>query len=199
MTWPVPESKRISAGFNQMRPLSRPENERTHVHGAVDIPAPAGYEIVAPERGRVVCLSLMRISREIGANRIPPLNMDFNIRDHYYFYDIYGGVVILLADSGRTHVMTHSWRNQMFNLFARPQGGNVRTVESGDHSRFPAICGEISSPIMVHECETIGYVGNAGFSTGPHVHYEIHPGRVWKEHNKRINPEEVFDEAQLVH
>ena len=34
----------------------------------------------------------------------------------------------------------------------------------------------------VHQGDVIGYVGSTGWSTGPHLHYEVH------ENGKKINP-----------
>lgn len=191
MVDPLPTG-RITAGFNQMRPLSRPPEQRTHVHGAVDLAAPTGTRILAPEAGTVVCLALMRPSETIAASRIPRIRIDFDIRNHYYFLDIYGGLIILLADSGRTHVITHSYRNQLFNRWARANGAEIETIESPEDERFPAILGELSTPVSVEAGEVIGYVGNAGFSTGPHIHWEIHPGREWHPHAEREDPEDYL-------
>ena len=46
--WPVPASNRISSGFLDVR------NEGTSIHGAIDIPAPCGTEIIASAAGVVV-------------------------------------------------------------------------------------------------------------------------------------------------
>jgi len=159
MTWPVPGRTDVSATFEQMRPLSVPKEERTHIHGAIDIPAPSGTEIIAPEDGVVVCFAAMRRSRNLGGGEMPDMDLaGFDIRGHHYYYDIYGGVIVLVGDSGRVHVITHSWRNQLFNRWAHSRGASIETVETPEVERFPAVCGEVSSPVSVGEGEKVGYM-----------------------------------------
>ena len=41
----------ITTDFFEPRPLSKPPEERDHIHGAIDIGAPKGSPIKAPEKG----------------------------------------------------------------------------------------------------------------------------------------------------
>ena len=41
---------------------------------------------------------------------------------------------------------------------------------------------------MLKPGDLIGYVGNAGYSTGPHVHWEIHHGWQIDYYGNRVNP-----------
>ena len=59
----------------------------------------------------------------------------------------------------------------------QPQFGNLITLDHGDGietcyghlSRFA-----VKAKARVHRGDVIGYVGNTGYSTGPHCHYEVH-------------------------
>ena len=64
---------------------------------------------------------------------------------------------------------------------------NSWTEQKAD-DRFPII-GVHTEKIIVKEGDSIGFVGNAGYSTGPHIHWEIHHGYKWQKHNDRLNPE----------
>lgn len=197
--WPVPGHKRISAGFDQLRPLSRPVHERTHVHGAIDIPAPVGTPIVAPESGELYAFFAMRggnVNRGVHEvfDRVP--KMPFDLRNHYYWYDIYGGV-LLLRSNNNTHIITHSYINQ---LMKRKPLCDVswRPVESANDERWPVVAFHtFLTPIQVGAGELIGHVGNAGFSTGAHIHYEIHEGSSWDKHEDRIDPEAWLNERDV--
>jgi hypothetical protein len=187
----------ISASFDQPRPLTA--NIKTHIHGAIDIAVPSGVPIMAPEPGSVFSFAITRSSNRVSPSELPKLDFMFDIQRHHYFYDIYGGVIVLLASSGRTHIITHSWRRQMFTRWRQAYRLNhddaiidMGVFESEREERFPAICGEYTAPVKVQGNEIIGYVGNAGFSTGPHIHWEIHPGRKWVKHDKRLNPEDFI-------
>lgn len=194
--WPVQGARRISAGFDQPRPLSRPPEQRTHIHGAIDIPAATGTMIVAPESGDLYGFFAIRggdvarsIEEAFGRVHLIP----FDLRNHYYWYDIYGGVLLLKAH-GRTHILTHSYCAQLMRR--KPLCDYAwQPAESAADERWPVIgFHTFLTPVEVGAGELIGHVGNAGFSTGPHIHWEIHNGEVWNEWADRINPEVWIDE-----
>jgi hypothetical protein len=194
MVFPVARHWKITTGFDEMRPLSVPEEQRDHPHGAWDIAAPTGTPIVAPEPGRLYYFVAIRASldRKLG-------ELDFNshspfeFRGHHYFYDTYGVLIILIARNERTHIFAHSWLNQVYNR--PPTGDPLRWtyVESPKVERWPVMCWHtFEDRNRVIEGEKIGAIGSAGYSTGPHAHYEIHPTSVWTEHENRIRPETLY-------
>ena len=190
-----PVNGKITAGFDELRPLSKPKAERDHKHGAVDIRARVGSIIKAPESG--TCFAYIGIRPKDGLYwpEIPVIyDRPFYWRN--YFYDMYGGIIVLLAHNGNpkivtlNHIMAHCYGNQIFNdsiLGYFPQ----HWIEEKEDKRFP-IHGNYSDPIVVEEGDPIGFVGNAGFSTGPHLHHEIHHGYIWEVHENRVNPEDYF-------
>ena len=188
MTKPV--HGKLTSSFYDPRPLSNPGK---HIHGAVDIAAPIGEKIFAPEDGLLV--SYMGIRNKDGQywpiGEYPQSGRrDFPFSN--YFYDMYGGLLVLQGYSGRTHLFAHCYGNQLWNISPVMQIIDKPYHEEKEDKRFPLVAW-ISKQAPVKNGQHIGYVGNAGFSTGPHVHYEIHPSYAWHKHADRINPELLFD------
>ena len=186
MLFPVDASWTLSAGYNQRRPLSMPEDQRWHIHAAWDIAAPTGTHILAPENGRLQYFMALRNSAKRTMGELEMPQTIFDICGHHYFYDVYGAVIFLVGASGMSHVFAHSWLNQVWK---QPQLWNY--TESKKLERYPIACW-YSSIGTAQRGEVVGRIGSAGFSTGPHIHYEIHPGRRWRTYDERINPGTVY-------
>ena len=65
----IPVQGRISTPFDQPRPLSKPPEERDHVHGAIDIGAAIDSPIFAPESGELYVWAAFRRPEVTGWNR----------------------------------------------------------------------------------------------------------------------------------
>lgn len=76
------------------------------------------------------------------------------------------GTPIYAPASGK--VILRERQTQFGNTIVIDHGYGVETVY-GHMSKFAAKLGQ-----TVRRGEIIGYVGNSGYSTGPHLHYEIH-------------------------
>lgn len=182
----------VTANFKQERPLKGRTEENAHIHGAVDIAAPIGRRIIAPEGG---FLRVWLARRTPEGGYWPEAIYPFHIgggqsRNAYfpfqnYFYDMYGGIIVL-RNTTRTHVICHSYGDQLFDKGVFRET-NIHWYEEKRKARFPMIA-IYSSEIEVQAGETIGFVGDAGYSTGPHIHWEIHNGYRWQEHENRIDP-----------
>lgn len=186
MRAPITGSFRWTASFEEKRPLSAPLNKRDHIHGAEDLAPDGKQDIIAPEDGTVYFLSVIRNDLTRSMNEVQKGDWPFDFKGRSYFYDLYGGVIILISsDRKRTHIMTHCYRNQLFNK----TNSTIYVEESPKDERFP-ICVEhtFKSPRDVKEGENLCGVGNAGYSTGPHIHWEIHNGVEWNNFNDRIKP-----------
>jgi hypothetical protein len=179
MIWPCPGNNRITTPWDDPRPISNPGK---HVHGAIDIQTGIGSPIVAPEAGG---LYLYFSIRSMDRQYWPQNEMkEFPFRN--YFYDMYGGVAVLKGDSGMTHLFSHLYMNPMHNR----QRHDWVYIEQKEDTRFPVFC-MMAGEIKVEAGEKIGESGNSGFSSGPHVHYEIHEGFRWQKWNDRPDPEKI--------
>lgn len=175
---------RVTAGFYDLRPLSNPGE---HVHGAVDIAQGWGGSptVHSPVDGKLIARVIRRLQHgswsknEKAAIREDPV--------HNYFEDIYGGLLTIEEENGRYHIMTHFYPSQLHKRF-----GLTEYIETVDDSRWPTHMW-FSKEIKVVKGEPLLPIGNAGFSTGPHLHWEIHHSRVLEPYADRLNPEVEFD------
>jgi len=177
---------KLTTNFTEQRPLSKPLDERDHVHGAIDLAAPRGTPIYMPENGFTFAWAAYRPKAGMYWPEMPEIE-DFGLMPWCnYFYDTFGGVIIARsADEYRTHVICHSYSNQLFNknIFDK-----ILSIEETEDRRFPIHAYYTPRKLFV-EGDIIGYVGNAGYSTGAHAHWEIHTSNRWQRWENRINPE----------
>lgn len=182
MIFPVQKSYKITAPFNEMRPI---ENPTKHIHGAIDIAVPIGTKIQAPEDGLIYYH--FNYSKNNKARNIYWYDKTWYAFSNY-FYSIFGGLIILEGISGYTHVFAHiegKTINDMLNNERRQR----KYYE--DANGFAFI--NLEDPNLVIAMDVIGFSGNAGKSTGPHIHYEIHEHRKWIPHKDRPNPEKIYN------
>lgn len=77
------------------------------------------------------------------------------------------GTAVLAADSGM--IVFCGWSGNYGYLVKIDHGEGRMVTWYGHLSRFAVALGD-----TVKKGQVIGYVGNTGFSTGPHLHYEVH-------------------------
>ena len=178
MTFPLKDDVTWSAGFDQLRPLSKPVAERDHPHGAQDFACPTGTGIYAPEDGKAWYHLIYGDGTQ---NVYWPAGGWYAFSN--YRFNTWGGLVCLEGMSGMTHVFTHLEPRAVHQFCNMPppmrQGGLVSYI-SFKHLD------------CVREGELLAHSGNAGFSMGPHVHYEIHHGRAYTKHADRPRPDELY-------
>lgn len=186
MILPIPGG-RITATFSEPRPLSNPG---LHPHAALDVaPRTPGSPAmaVAPVAGFARLYQFLRPSTQFEWPISEKLEIKMSpVRS--YFYDLYGGVLTIAEPSGRFHVLTHFFASAMWS-WKKPV-----YVESKDPVRFPGIM-LASDTFGVLEGEVLLPVGNAGFSTAPHIHWEIHPSVLTAPapYASRLDPEMLLE------
>ena len=184
MTHPIP-SARIVGTFDEMRPLDGP---KTHKHGAVDYSERIGVRFAAVENGRLVYFAAFRPQT---SGLWAPGELDqFFFKN--YFYDTYGGIAALYGDSGRVYLYCHIYFSRMFNDYGAT--ADWKYVEEKAEVRLPKHA-MFTEETRVFEGDTIGVIGMAGFTKGPHLHLEIHRGNRWDKYEDRVDPEKLFKGA----
>lgn len=185
LLWPFPGNPRISAGFDQKRPLG--DVPKTHIHGAIDIPGELLDPVIAPENGIIMAMKNWRPADKSG-KPWPDSRMDI-FPYHNYFNDMYGPIVILKGDSGYVHIFAHSYWKRILSVdWAQLIEWNY--MEEKADARWP-FHSDYSTWTKVYRGEKITSFGNAGYTMGCHVHYEIHPNYKWYTYKKRIDPEKI--------
>ena len=167
------------------------KSDPTRIHGALDVvdPEPDGGDIVAPISGDAMGWIAHRPASTMFWPELPYCH-GRRCSFANYFYDMFGGVIILTGWDGHTHIITHSYGRQLTHpasIFF-----NWAWVEEHKDARWP-IFGLYSAVVPVEKGEIIGRVGSAGFSTGKHVHWEVHRTTVWQPHVERIDPEQHLE------
>lgn len=185
----------ITTGFEEMRPLNLPPEKRWHIHGALDLAGGDGI-IRAPARGTAQGVVIFRSPG--GAWGAPGIDEKSEILEFpwkEYWYDIYGGIIVLYEPKGRMHILAHIWASQILNSQPHPAQFPFRYayyIEERETTRYPCHM-MLTETVEVKDGQPLARVGNAGQSTGPHVHWEIHhQATKLDDYPLRINPEEYL-------
>ena len=182
----------ITSHWDEPRPLSNPG---LWPHASVDIAGPVDARMVAPENGWPYCFALFRPEGredewkdELKAS--PGTTFPWGMMRH----DVFGTVIVLKGQSGLVHHMTHVYFAQAFERGLFPKSAWHYQEERPDRRFVMGLWHTFGTQRYVQAGEQIGLVGNAGQSSGAHVHWTIHNGWVWTPHELRIDPEKHLRE-----
>lgn len=106
---------------------------------------------------------------------------------HGYWY-IHKGIDFSTWRSGDAVLATAS--GQVVTVQVDPSFGNMVIIKHnhGMYTRYAHLQSfRVKRGQMVEQGEVIGYIGNTGISTGPHLHYEVHIGADVVDPAKYIN------------
>lgn len=184
MKWIPVIGGRVTAGFQEPRPLEGP---KTHVHGALDIAGGDGL-IRSPCTGTTHGYAFFRPAGGAWAPAEKPEILAWPWRD--YWADIYGSILTIEEEgSGRLHILAHLWPSQLNRVLF----SSLHYIETAAVGRWPAH-GIYTEPARVQKGQMIGRIGNAGYSTGPHLHWEIHhQANRLDEYSARVDPTEYVE------
>lgn len=181
MTIPI-SGGRVTAPFDEPRPVEGP---KTHDHGALDVAGGDG-QVRAPAAGIARAYIFIRYPGEDWMFRDKPEIQELPFRR--YWYDVFGGLIVVTEPSGIMHLMTHFFSNQLQRGF-----GRLHVYETSKETRFPCTA-LVSDAREVRRGEVVSKVGNAGYSSGPHIHWEVHhQSDRLDDYPSRINPSRYID------
>jgi hypothetical protein len=200
---PVPEGK-ISQTFNE-KSYGASALGQNHIHGALDLAAPAGTPIIAPEDGFIFAQAAQRPPEEAllklqkGSSRywVKTPSGIFGYPSWTfanYFLDMYGGVTFLESlDKEHTHVFCHQYPNQIFNKIFKDK--SVIWYEQAEIVRYPITMVATKDKVQVKKGAVIGFIGLEGLQFGAHLHWEVHKGlNNCQPYEKRLDPEKLLTE-----
>ena len=170
--------------------------ERTNgLHRAWDLSAPYSSRIVAPENGKLLLLYMVRAGSPLPSHQeASSLLNNEAAQFSWYFADRYGAIAILLG-AARWYVFTHLIVSDFFDsAFRRSLDIDIGKWRDTDASRFIEVYSNWKDQPLpaIREGEPIGLIGDSGYSTGPHCHFEICPAGYEDGAPSRIDPATLF-------
>lgn len=189
MIFPLKDKWRLTSDFDEMRPYGTVR--KTHKHGAWDLAVPISTPIYAPEVG------ILHYFFQVRTGNIKHHNIYWADGRWYafsnYFYDSYGALAVLETHDHLTFVFAHIYAKNIIAMTEEQMicltVDELKTVDGmilAFHNR--------DKPLGIDKGDIIAYSGNAGYSTGPHIHMELHKGRSWIPHRDRPDPKDIWPE-----
>ena len=192
LCFPV-KSGKVTTGFWDLRPYSKPVAERTYIHRAWDIANSHNINapIVAPENGKVFYQLVVRCPLDRGLNLYWPDTGGWYMFSNW-FYDTMGAVAVLMGESGRIYAYAHIDANDMFDIMRTYLGISYEWERYAEnYNNYTRLIWTVNDMKYVDAGDMIGRIGNAGYSTGNHTHMQVHADR---DYNHRIDPAALWPE-----
>lgn len=188
---PFSVAKKVKAG----KRLTPAEQKKKHYHHAIDIAGAMGAIIRAPATGRAwlwVAFKGIDKGKPKGFKPVPKIDGRYFGFCHYY-YNVYGAIIFVEEiENGlvqHTHLIAHCDYEQMA---AQSIFSHCHTMAIVVEGQYP-VHALYTNKVDVKEGDEIGFVHTRGTSTGPHIHWEIHPGTKREAGKRRIDPEKWME------
>ncbi|MBT3538682.1 M23 family metallopeptidase [Candidatus Parcubacteria bacterium] len=121
-------------------------------------------------------LNFRRISSGYTYARFDPIN---GAKTPHLAIDYAAAIGTPIMSVGDGVIRFAGWNNQGYGNFVKVRHNDVYTTEYAHMSGFAK---GIRNGVSVKQGQIIGYVGSTGWSTGPHLHYQI------RKHGSLVNP-----------
>jgi len=187
-TFPVPGGK-VTTGFWDLRPYSKPVDERTYIHRGWDLAKDTMRDsrIVAPEDGKVIYQYHIRCPLDKTAWINWPDGETYLFSQWYA--DTMGGVIVFIGDSGYTYAFGHIDVDIIFKAISALYIQYEWQRIADGYNRYINYVNTMNKPFSLSKGTVIGYIGHSGYSTGYHTHMQIHANR---SYDSRIDPAELW-------
>jgi len=187
----------ITTPFDEMRPLTVSPARRWHVHGAIDIARGDGI-VVSPVDGEAQAYVIYRgiapksDGRPWGKDEKPAI---LALPWRGYWAEVYGGIITIIErGTGRLQILCHFWPNRILNHDPEFNGPwhSMYYLEEKQVTHWPSHI-LMTDQVYVKAGQRLAPIGNAGQSSGPHVHWEIHhQADKLDDYSDRVHPEEYL-------
>ncbi len=187
MRFPIAAGRyQVTARYDQPRPLSVPPEQRTRIHGGWDIVTDLDEPIRAPESGWLYYHKIWRTPGEKADQWWPEPRQWYQFSN--YYQDVYGCCLVL--ESGqRTYLFCHLEEQRFYQRLLQTHGTSLRaTTQRRAYNQWVKAILTLGEPKRVTEGDLIGWVGDEGSSTAPHIHFELHGYRV----HSRLDPAMIW-------
>ncbi len=174
------EEKRISKNINNSKrevpklPIARERKSESDVKSATKVKIYIPYGSPLPQ-GRY------RISSKFGT-RVHPI---FRVKKHHTGIDLASKISTPISVPSNGTVLRAGWARGYGNYIVVDHGGGYKTAYA-HLSRLKVKKGNI-----VNRGDVLGFVGSTGYSTGPHLHYEV------IKNGKKVDPERYLNRRSL--
>lgn len=189
---------RVTTGFYDRRPYSKPIAQRNRYHRGWDIGKGIGYaagKIVAPEAGLLYFHLIHRSHNKKTASFEWP-DGEWYIFSNF-FYDNYGCCTVLVGESGKTYMFAHQNEPDFFMLaFSVFQIDSLKlNWDKQAYNNWVQALITLDKCVYVRKGARIGTIGNSGYSTADHLHMQIHADK--NDYSSRIDPAELWPDMRI--
>jgi len=192
--FPIPDG-RVSTGFWDLRPYSIPVDQRTYIHRAWDFTCKSTprQRILAPEDGAVFYQAIMRSAPSRQRDHTWPEGGWYLFSNFYY--DNMGALAILQGkESGLMYCFCHLDIDIMVHMLEGKHIPYEWVQHRWSYNDYVRWIITFNNKRTVLQGDTIGWIGDAGYSSGYHTHMQVHAS---VDYNSRIDPAALWPDVDI--